>query len=134
MDKIKRIIPVFITVSVFVLFYIKRFIFLKFYPPVCNLFIFLIFFISLFKKETIIQKIAKALDGELSKKQIIYTRYVTYAWCVLTFFNFVVSIWTIFLSDKIWLLFNGCISYILIGLLFIIEYLIRTVLRKKGLI
>jgi len=133
MGKIKRIIPIFITVSVFVLFYIKRFIFLKFYPPVCNLFVFLIFFISLFKKETIIQKIAKTLDGELSKKQIIYTRYVTYVWCILTFFNFVVSIWTIFLSDKIWLLFNGCISYILIGLLFIIEYMIRIILRKKGL-
>lgn len=134
MGKIKRTIPVFITVSVFVLFYIKRFIFLKFYPPVCNLFVFLVFFISLFKKETIIQKIAKALDGELSKNQITYTRYVTYAWCILTFFNFVISIWTIFLSDKIWLLFNCCISYILIGLLFIIEYLIRIILRKKGLI
>lgn len=134
MDKIKRVIPLIITFSVIFLFYIKRFVFLKFYPPICNLFVFTVFFSSLFARETIIQKIARAYGNKLEKPAWIYTRRVTYAWCFLTFFNFIVSIWTIFLSDKIWLLFNGCICYILIGLLFISEYIIRINLRKRGLI
>ena len=134
MDKFKSVIPLLITFCVIFLFYIKRFVFLKFYPPVCNLFVFIVFFSSLFAKETIIQKIARAYGDKLEKPAFIYTRRVTYAWCILTFFNFVVSIWTIFLSDKIWLLFNGCICYVLIGLLFIIEYIIRITLRKRGLI
>ena len=134
MDKIKKIFPLFITVCVILLFYIKRFVFLKFYPPICNLFVFMVFFLSLFKEETIIQKIARAYGDKLDRPAWIYTRRVTYAWCILTFFNFVVSIWTIFLSDKIWLIFNGCVCYILIGGLFIVEYLIRIILRKKGAI
>ena len=134
MNKIKKIFPVFVTVCVLVLFYIKRFVFLKFYPPVCNLFVFMVFFTSLFADETIIQKIARAYGDKLEKPAFIYTRRVTYAWCILTFFNFVVSVWTIFLSDKIWLIFNGCICYILIGMLFIVEYIIRIILRKRNLI
>ena len=134
MGKIKKAVPIIFSPGIIFLFYLKRFVFLKFYPPLCNFFVFMVFFSSLFAKETIIQKIARAYGDKLDKPAWIYTRRVTYVWCCLTFFNFVVSIWTIFLSDKIWIIFNGCISYILIGLLFIVEYIVRIILRKRNLI
>ena len=97
-----------------------------------NTCIFLIFFSSLFTKETIIQKFAKVLEGELKPKVAIYTRKLTYVWCIFLFINLLISILTIFMSDKIWMIYNGCISYILIGLLFIIEYPVRVVFRRKN--
>ncbi len=134
MEKIKRALPILFTFCVIFLFYFKRFVILKFYPPLCNFFMFMVFFTSLFAKETIIQKIARACGDKLEKPAWIYTRRVTYAWCVLTFLNFIISVWTIFLPDKIWIIYNGCISYILIGLLFLVEYIIRIILRKRKLI
>ena len=134
MGKIKHITPILITLCIVFLFYMKRFVFLKFYPPLCNCFLFLVFFISLFTKETVIQKFARACGDKLEKPAWNYTRKVTYIWCIFTFINLLISIWTIFLPDKIWILYNGCISYILVGLLFGIEYIIRINLRKRNLI
>lgn len=134
MGKIKHITPILITLCVVFLFYVKRFVFLKFYPPVCNCFLFLVFFVSLFTKETVIQKFARMCGDKLEKPAWDYTRKVTYVWSVFTFINLIISIWTIFLPDKIWILYNGCISYILVGLLFGIEYLVRINLRKRKLI
>lgn len=134
MNKLKHVTPILITLCIVCLFYIKRFVFLKFYPPICNGFIFLVFFTSLFAKETIIQKFAKACGDKLDRPAWIYTRNLTYVWCVFTFLNLLISIWTIFQSDNVWMLYNGCISYALIGLLFGVEYFIRIMLRKRNLI
>lgn len=134
MKQIKGILPVLFTICVISLFYIKRFVILKYYPPICNTFFFLTFTISLFTKETVIQKFAKMIDKNLDKRALIYTRKVTYAWSFFTFINLLISIWTISQSDRIWLIYNGCISYILIGLLFIIEYSIRLSLRRRKLL
>ncbi len=134
MQKLKPIAPIFFTLCIIFLFYIKRYIVLKFYPPICNLFIFCLFFGSLFAKETIIQKFARLCEGELKQSTLDYTKKVTYVWCVFTFLNFLVSVWTIFLSDNIWMIYNGFISYMLIGLVFGVEYLVRIKLQKRNLI
>lgn len=134
MQKLKPLAPIFFMLCIIFLFYIKRFAVLKFYPPICNLFIFGVFFGSLFTKETVIQKFAKACQGELKKTTLDYTRKVTYIWCLFTFLNFLISVWTIFLSDNIWMIYNGFISYMLVGIVFGVEYIVRTVLRKRNLI
>ena len=130
----KLLVSIANTLSVIALFHYTQLFFVKFYPVCANLTVFLVFFCSLFAKETVIQKFAKMVDGELSENALKYTRNLTYIWCVLTFFNFVVSLVTVFLSEEIWALFNGLISYILIGTLFFVEYIIRTVLKKKNII
>lgn len=134
MGKIKHFTPVLITLGIVFLFYIKRLVFLKFYPPICNLILFLVFFGSLFTKETVIQKFARMCGDKLEKPAWNYTRKLTYVWCVFMFINLVISVWTIFLPDNIWIIYNGCISYLLVGLLFGIEYIIRIILRKRKLI
>ena len=134
MGKIKNFTPIIITLCVVFLFYIKRFVFLKLYPPICNLVVFIVFFSSLFAKETVIQKFARMCGDELKPPAWIYTRNLTYVWCIFMFINLLISVWTIFMSDRIWILYNGCISYVLVGMLFCIEYIVRTVLRKRKLI
>ena len=130
--QVKFIIPILFTFSLIILFYLKRIVAIKYYPPLMNLFIFLIFFSSLFKKETIIQKFAKLMDGELNEKVLIYTRNLTYVWCVFLFFNLLISIVTIFMSDKVWMIYNGFLSYVLVGLMFAVEYPIRLNYRRKN--
>ena len=132
--KFKLFIPVLFSLFIVFLFYIKRYAALKFYPPACNFAFFLIFFISLFSKETIIQKTARLMDGYLTEPVKNYTRRLTYIWCIFTFLNFLISLFTVFLPDKIWILYNGFISYMLTGSLFVIEYIIRIILRKRKLL
>lgn len=134
MKNFKPIFPIFVTLAIVFLFYIKRIVVLKYYPPICNSFIFLAFFSSIFCKETIIQKFARLCGDKLEKPAWNYTRNLTYVWCVFTFLNLCISIWTIFLPDKIWILYNGFLSYVLIGILFGVEYIVRIVLRKRKLI
>ena len=71
------------------------------------------------------------MDGELKPLVAEYTKNVTYIWCIFLFFNLTMSIITFFLSDKIWLWYNGCISYVLMGSLFAIEYIVRILFRKR---
>lgn len=132
--KQKLLLPFCITVFVICLFHFTKLFFVKFYPVCANLTVFLVFFVSLFSKETVIQKFAKAVDGELSENALKYTRNLTYIWAALTFFNFAVSLATVFMSEEIWALFNGLISYLLIGTLFFVEYIIRIILKKKNII
>lgn len=134
-SKYKPLLSVFISLCVILLFYVKRFVMLKYYPPICNLVILIIFTTSLFCKKTIIQRFAELCEKEeLSQKAIIYTKQVNYAWCIFMLLNFLISVWTIFLSDKIWIIYNGFISYVLIGIVFGVEYLIRINLKKRNLI
>ena len=121
------------TFFVIALFYFTGLRELKLYPVIMNFCIFLIFFSSLFDKETVIQKFARISEGggELHQKTKAYTKNLTYIWCIYLLIQFFASVATLFLSDKIWMIFNGCVSYILLGLFFAIEYIVRIRFKKK---
>lgn len=129
--KLKFLLPISFTFLVIFLFWYTRIFAFKFYPVIMNFSIFLVFFSSLFAKETVIQKIAKMMEGELNDFVKKYTRNLTYVWCVFLFTNFLISLATIFMSDKIWMIYNGCISYIAVGTVFIVEYIVRIIMKKK---
>ncbi len=128
---LKFIFPIFITLTVILIFHYTQIHFVKFYPVLANLTVFIVFFSSLFRDETIIQKIAKQFEGELDPFTKTYTRNLTYVWCVFMLINLVISIITVFLEEKWWALYNGCISYFALGVMFMVEYIVRIVLRKK---
>ena len=96
-----------------------------------NLMMFLIFFTSLFQERTVIQKFALAMEPDADERVMDYTRNVTYVWSVFTFLNFAVSLVTVFMSEKIWAIYNGFVSYFLVGLVFIIEYIVRINFKRK---
>jgi len=131
LKKLKAIIPVLGTVCVVLLFHFSKIYALKFYPVIVNSFIFCVFFSSVFCQETIIQKIAKKMDGELTDFSRNYTRKLTYVWCIFLFVNLSISFATVFMSPKVWELYNACISYIALGVMFGVEYIVRIILRAK---
>lgn len=131
LKKLKAIIPVLGTVCVVLLFHFSKIYALKFYPVIVNSFIFCVFFSSVFCEETIIQKIAKKMDGELTDFSRNYTRKLTYVWCIFLFVNLSISFATVFMSPKVWELYNVCISYIALGVMFGVEYIVRIILRAK---
>ena len=128
----KMIFPVLFTFVVIGVFHFTHLIALKFYPAAINLLIFFIFFSSLFTKETIIQKFARLMERKpLPGIVLQYTRNLTYVWCVFLMFNFLVSSATIFMSPKVWTIYNGCISYLLTGMVFAVEYIVRIIFKRR---
>ena len=124
-------LPVIFTILIICLFHFTHWVVVKYYPVVVNFLIFLMFFTSLFQKETVIQKIARAMEPDIKPKALEYTRKLTYVWAVFTFLNWLVSVATVFMSEAVWALYNGFISYLLIGMFFAVEYIVRIRFKRK---
>lgn len=105
-----------------------------FYPVFVNTLFFVMFFLSLFKGEALITRLAKfsQKDEVLPDYAISYTRKVTLVWSVFFVLNSIIALYTAILNDiEIWTLYNGLISYILIGCLMTVEFVIRFIIRKS---
>jgi uncharacterized membrane protein/3-hydroxymyristoyl/3-hydroxydecanoyl-(acyl carrier protein) dehydratase len=110
---------------------------LKFYPVLMNV-LFLIFFgVTCCTPPNMIFRFAtmqdKSIKGSLAEKRVeAYCRKVTIAWCGFFIFNGSVAALTVFSgSDALWSVYNGGISYILIGVFFMGELVIRKMVQKK---
>lgn len=104
---------------------------LRYYPVIANFSFFSLFFITSFMKEPIVQKLAKLIDAGLDENACNYLRRLNYVWAGFTFCNFLVSLYTVFLSEKVWAVYNGCVSYLLVGTVFVIEYFVRQNYKRK---
>ncbi|MBP5251865.1 MAG: AMP-binding protein [Treponema sp.] len=127
-------------------YFTNEVLFLKFYPVAVNLMMLTVFCGSLFFKPSIIFRIAtladKTIKGSAVENKVeAYCNKVCIVWCIFFVFNGCVSLCTIFSkelfgfsgesSDMLWSVYNGGISYILMGLLFAIEFIIRKRVCKK---
>lgn len=99
-------------------------LFLKLYPVLMNLSVCFIFALSL-RGTPLIEKIAKKMGHNLGPKQKEYTRRVTLAWAIFMLCLAIISLITVFLSNEIWVMFNGLISYVLIAIMIGVEFVIR---------
>jgi len=103
---------------------------LKFYPVVMSLSFLAIFGYSLYKPPSVVEVIAR-LHEELDDDGIAYTRRVTQVWCGFFIINALIATGTIFHeNEQVWLLYNGLISYVLMGLLMAGEFTVRMVVKK----
>lgn len=102
----------------------KDAVFAKLYPVLINS-VFFILFVSSLKGKPLAQLFAEKIEPNLSEEKKIYTRKVTIAWSLFLLFNLTLSFLTLFASDEVWVLYNGFVSYILMGLMFASEYFIR---------
>lgn len=99
---------------------------LRIYPVWVNFCLFLIFFLSLIYPPPIIERLARLQHPTLPEQGIIYTRKVTQIWCGFFVVNAAIAAATALWANFFWWsLYNGCIAYVLIGLLMGIEYLVR---------
>ncbi|MCL1836536.1 MAG: AMP-binding protein [Treponema sp.] len=111
--------------------------FLKFYPLLMNIMLLAAFGFTLFSPPVMIFRFAtmqdKSIRGSLGEKKIeSYCRKVTIVWCCFFIFNGSAATYTILSgSDILWSVYNGGISYILIGILFAGEFIVRKMVQKK---
>ncbi|MGI1679086.1 MAG: hypothetical protein K6L75_10165 [Cellvibrionaceae bacterium] len=117
---------------------------LKFYPVLVSSIFFALFFWSLKQPPTMIERFARMRPAMLEEIKIHpdsdeiipqvkeYMRKVTVVWCCFFVVNgsiaLILSLWG---SDKLWALYNGIISYLLTGILFSVEWLVRQRVMKK---
>jgi len=105
---------------------------IRFYPVATSFFFLAVFAYSLWFPPTVIEKFARIRKPDLSEQGVRYTRNVTKIWCCFFIINGCIAGYTSVYSDiETWTLYNGFISYCLIGLLAGIEFLVRIRVQHK---
>jgi uncharacterized membrane protein len=97
-------------------------ILLRFYPVAVNAGMLSLFGLSLFRPPSMIERFARLKEPELPVEGIQYTRKLTQIWCLFFVANGGIATWTALgPSQKLWSFYNGFLSYVLMGLLFVGE-------------
>lgn len=105
---------------------------LKLYPVMVSAVLLAVFGASLWRGPTVIERIARMREPQLPPAGVAYTRKVTLAWCAFFVGNGALSAATaLWASEQLWLLYNGLLSYLLIGTFFVAEWLLRQRLRAR---
>lgn len=105
---------------------------LLFYPVVVNILLLTLFSYSLFRPPSIIERLARLTEPELSPLAVAYTRKVTLVWCVFFVINGTLALATCLYGDMhLWALYNGGLSYLLIGSLMGLEWIIRKRVQQQ---
>lgn len=105
---------------------------LLYYPVAVNILLFLLFFSSLFYTPTMVERLARLSEPDLPPEGVAYTRKVTQVWCGFFVFNGVIALYTCLHGDlALWTFYNGGVSYLLIGLLMSMEWIVRKRVRRS---
>jgi len=76
---------------------------------------------------SLVETFARLREPELSDAQIRYCRTVTGVWCVFFAANAAVCLWLALDADLwLWTLYTGLVSYLLVGAVFAVEFVVRS--------
>lgn len=124
------IVATLVGVASVVLFYDEQ-LGLKFYPVMMSLGFLVLFGSSLFSSVSFVERLARIRDPNLSEKVIAYTRKVTWVWSGFFLLNGTIAAMTaLWATDKVWMLYNGMIAYLLMGILAAAEWLVRQRVKR----
>lgn len=99
---------------------------LLFYPVAVNALLFAFFASSLRRPPCVIERLARLSHPDLPEAGVRHTRRVTKVWCGFFLLNGATALFTALHGDlALWTLYNGAISYALMGILFAGEWLVR---------
>ncbi|MFZ9036084.1 MAG: hypothetical protein ACO2ZM_08205 [Francisellaceae bacterium] len=109
--------------------------FIRFYPVAISLIMLTLFMITLFNPPNMIYRIA-SFTGRIDdgSEALAYTRKITLIWCVFFVINATIAVLSMLAPISLWTLYNGFISYMIMGGLLIGEGLYRhlRLQKKKG--
>lgn len=108
--------------------------YLRLYPVMMSLMGLAIFGYSLYRPPSIIETFARLYEfknGDMPDHVKLYTRNVTKFWCLFFIINAAIASYSLFASLAFWTLYNGLISYILMGCLFAGEFAYRMLVVKR---
>ena len=107
--------------------------FVYFYPVMVNGVLLATFLSSLYRPQTIVEKIARIRDSRFSDREIPYARKVTVAWSIFFAINGLIALATVLIENKFyWSIYNGAISYALMGFMFAGELYCRKRFLKSA--
>lgn len=105
---------------------------MRLYPVLMSGAMLTAFALSLAKPPSMIERFARIMEPDLPEAGVRYTRRVTWVWCGFFVLNGAIALWTALgASMEIWALYNGLISYLLMGALLGAEFLVRGALRAR---
>ncbi|HKP95693.1 MAG TPA: hypothetical protein VJ385_08040 [Fibrobacteria bacterium] len=97
-----------------------------YYPVAVNLTLLLAFGLSLRFPPTVIERLARLRHPDLDARGALYTRRVTRVWCGFFVLNGGAALATALSGNAaLWAFYNGFLVYLLMGLLFAGEWLVR---------
>lgn len=106
---------------------------LRWYPVLINLALLGLFGLSLKFGPPVIERLARLSEPQLPPSGVRYTRRVTWVWLLFFLFNVLfVTALTLWAPLAWWTLYNGLIAYLLMGLLFAGEWLVRQRVRSRA--
>ncbi|MBZ6066754.1 hypothetical protein ACKC5O_11345 [Aeromonas schubertii] len=106
---------------------------LLYYPLAVNATLLALFGASLRQPMTLVERLARLSTPDLPEQGIRYTRKVTQVWCLFFIANGALSAWTIWQGNlALWSLYNGLVSYLLMGALMGGEWLVRQRVMRRG--
>lgn len=104
---------------------------LRWYPVLLSAMLLSLFVLSLKFGPPIVERLARLREPDLPAVAVRYTRQVTQVWALFFFCNgLIATALTLWAPLSWWTLYNGLISYLLMGLLFAAEWLVRQRVRK----
>jgi uncharacterized membrane protein len=104
----------------------------RLYPVFMSAAMLAVFAHSLWRSPSMIERFARIVEPDLPPAGVAYTRNVTWVWCGFFALNGAVALWTALWADlAVWTLYNGAISYGLVGALAGGEWLLRGFIRGK---
>jgi uncharacterized membrane protein len=105
---------------------------LKLYPVLVSAVLLVVFSASVLHPPTIVERIARLSEPMLAPAGVAYTRQVTLVWCVFFIANGLAALATVlWTSNEVWVLYNGLIAYVLMGVLFAGEWLVRQRVKAR---
>ena len=106
---------------------------LRWYPVLINVAMLVLFAGSLFSGMPVIERLARLQEPELPASGVRYTRQVTKVWVTFFILNgTIAAALTLWAPLSWWTLYNGLIAYVLIGLLFAGEWLVRQYVKDRA--
>ncbi len=105
---------------------------LRWYPVLINAAMLALFAGSLFVGMPVIERLARLQEPDLAEAGVRYTRQVTKVWVGFFVINgTIAAALTLWAPLAWWTLYNGLIAYLLMGLLFAAEWLVRQRVRGR---
>lgn len=120
---------VLMPVLVWAIYLLKGNLWFRLYPAIMVALFFLCFFISLFKTP-LVEVIARRMGEDIDDRAQRYCRNVTRVWAAFLAVHFLVTLGTVFASYETWVFYNGVLAYVMMGVLFMGEWIVRRRVRR----
>lgn len=113
------------------LYLVKANIYFRLYPVVMVALALGTFAYTLFPNRTpLVETFARKMGEALDQRGLAYCRRVTWVWTLFLAVHLLVTLATVFLSYEVWALYNGLIAYLLMGTLFVGEWIVRRRIKR----